>query len=333
MLILTALLFGCTESLDLPTDPSEPGVPVGVQTLEIDGHITEIWYPATQTDDRLAGEVIDMLTYVPDSFIAHLGSVSVNSIETSARRDAEPRRLQDPLPVIVFSHGFGGMRVQSANLATHLASRGYVVLSTDHSGRSLGDVLPCLFSPALDGCDLSGFGSDPAEDDLDDLLDALPDLANGSDLLGANSTTTIAQDDERIDAFVAMAGGQAVPRDVPGLYMAATCDGIISATETEEAASDSAMPYIAYEGAGHLAFSDLCDLQLTTFAEANLLDRDDLDPTFSDLLIRLAGDGCADGTPASDVVGINECSTGFVLPQVVEPDIRGALTTHFDAHL
>ena len=107
----------------------------------------------------------------------------------------------------------------------------------------------------------------------------------------------------------------------------------MSATGTEEAATESALPYIAYDGAGHLAFSDLCDLQLTTFAEANLLDRDDLDPTFSDLLIALAGDGCADGTPAPDVVGINECSDAFVLPEAVEPDIRGALTTHFDAHL
>ena len=93
------------------------------------------------------------------------------------------------------------------------------------------------------------------------------------------------------------------------------------------------MPYTGYDGAGHLAFSDLCDLQLTTFAQTYLLPRDDLEPTFADLLIQLAGDGCSDGVPDPSVIGIDECSDGYVLPEVVESDIKAALTLHFDQQL
>ena len=58
------------------------------------------------------------------------------------------RSPETPYPVVFFSHGLGGARVQSINYTTHLASRGYVVLSADHVGRRMTDLLPCLLSPA-----------------------------------------------------------------------------------------------------------------------------------------------------------------------------------------
>ena len=43
-------------------------------------------------------------------------------------------------PVILFSHGFAGTRLQSRFICSHLASHGYVVASTDHAGNTFLDL-------------------------------------------------------------------------------------------------------------------------------------------------------------------------------------------------
>ena len=43
-------------------------------------------------------------------------------------------------PVILFSHGFAGTRLQSRFLCSHLASHGYVVASPDHAGNTFLDL-------------------------------------------------------------------------------------------------------------------------------------------------------------------------------------------------
>lgn len=59
-----------------------------------------------------------------------------------------------------------------------------MVVATDHAGRSMSDLLPCLFLPPLKGCTL-GF-DDPGPDDVAAMIDWLgapPDwLAGAVDL-------------------------------------------------------------------------------------------------------------------------------------------------------
>ncbi|MGW8321432.1 MAG: alpha/beta hydrolase family protein, partial [Thermodesulfobacteriota bacterium] len=62
--------------------------------------------------------------------------------------------LQDPLisqagefPLIVFSHGSGGLRYQSFFLTEVLASHGFVVVAADHVGNTLLDELGGTFAP------------------------------------------------------------------------------------------------------------------------------------------------------------------------------------------
>jgi predicted dienelactone hydrolase len=43
-------------------------------------------------------------------------------------------------PVVLFSHGFAGTRMQSRFLCTHLASHGYLVASPDHAGNTFLDL-------------------------------------------------------------------------------------------------------------------------------------------------------------------------------------------------
>jgi dienelactone hydrolase len=57
-----------------------------------------------------------------------------------AYRNAKPLRSEGPYPVILFSHGSGGIRFQSVFQTPHLASHGYVVISPDHHGNTLYDL-------------------------------------------------------------------------------------------------------------------------------------------------------------------------------------------------
>ena len=131
-------------------DPAVPGpYPVGVTTLEFvdptrEGGrslVTEIWYPAT--DDALG---MDTVTYaVEDIFRADaievLGNDLNSEIVTTAVRDAPMRGDDGPYPVVFFSHGSGGIRMQSTYYTVDLASHGYVVVSTDHIGNTLSDII------------------------------------------------------------------------------------------------------------------------------------------------------------------------------------------------
>jgi predicted dienelactone hydrolase len=127
MRIALLTLAACGAS---PLDPSEvardPAADgpwrTGVTTLTaIDddgGELTiELWYPALPDD--VEPEVT-------------LG------IPTQSGRDATADLRGGPFPLIAFSHGSGGIRVQSVYLTEHLASWGYVVVAPDHPRDVLG---------------------------------------------------------------------------------------------------------------------------------------------------------------------------------------------------
>jgi predicted dienelactone hydrolase len=75
---------------------------------------TTIWYPARRAPGQRGG-----LKLVP-------------------RPDAAPAS-GGPFPVLVFSHGSGGVPEQSLALTTHLASHGFVVAAPPHPGNTLRD--------------------------------------------------------------------------------------------------------------------------------------------------------------------------------------------------
>lgn len=347
------LLLACTgdtadekpapEPLVLPDDPAERGVPVGVTTLTTGDVTFEVWYPASDATDGPT-ESPDFDQFLPAAFTDHVGDVSFPTFDSGAVRDAALRVPEAPYPVVIFSHGFGGMRLQSVDYAAHLASRGYVVLAADHPGRMMGDVLPCLFSPPLDGCDLSGFaGEDPAVADVEALLawiDAPEERFVGAldteriglsgHSAGAGTTIEAGDAEPRFTALLPMAGYGAPSRDVPTLLVGGTCDTFALDSESLvalEGLQDGALVRIL--GAGHLAFSDLCELDLAGLADTWLADREDLNPTFYDLLLQLASDGCPSATPDPEVCD----ATAYLDLDVSAPIVRHYATVFFDAEL
>lgn len=348
--LILGLVAACNavEPLDLPADPAESGVPVGVMTLTTPGgDPVELWYPAGDSAAGQPTDAIDHRQFVSDVVAEAIGDFEVTLIPTIAVRDAAVRNTGEPLPVVVFSHGFGGTRLQSPTLATHLASRGYVVAATDHDGRSLQDLVPCLFSPPLEGCNLAFGGEDAAPGEIDDLLALLAsenDQRKGpfEDRLdldqlglmghsaGGSTTVRLGSEDTRFDALLPMAAPGPVTRDVPTLRLAGTCDQAIPIEDVQQGHAEGYGDLVTLAGAGHLAFSDLCTLNLGDFAATYLEGRDDVSALFLSSLVALAIDGCpgiVPSTPGPD------CPEAFLPLEQSEPPILHYAAVFFDAHL
>jgi predicted dienelactone hydrolase len=122
----------------MPYEPFARGPhPVGVRSADLvdtgrDRRLAvEIWYPAT-ADQR--GRDLDPETCDRYELLAGLPLVTQDAV-----RDAAPAAGR--VPLVVFSHGYGGHRRQSTFLCTHLASHGYVVAAADHFGNTIRDVI------------------------------------------------------------------------------------------------------------------------------------------------------------------------------------------------
>lgn len=108
-------------------DPSAPGPwPIGTVTFDLYDEARErdvpvrIWYPATPKGDEDPAEYL-------------LGLI----VSERALVDAPP--AAGPWPLVLFSHGFNGIKEQSMSFTEHLASHGFVVAGMDHVGNTLFD--------------------------------------------------------------------------------------------------------------------------------------------------------------------------------------------------
>ncbi|MCP4872513.1 MAG: hypothetical protein GY898_27800 [Proteobacteria bacterium] len=336
------LLIGCGspyEPLDLPADPAAWGVPVGVQSAERDGVQLEVWYPATDATADEAAEGVDLADLLTDEFFERVGDVDVPVIPQQAVRDAPLRVTEEPFPVVVFSHGFGGWRAQSVDHAAHLASRGYVVVAADHPGRRFQDLLPCLFDPPLEGCNVfseedpgpagiwAAAGWVGSAEFLRGAVD-VDTMALSGHSAGGGSISHVANLDDRFDAVLVLAATPGVTTDVPTLTIEGSCDGIIPPDEVLVGAA--AVPngtVVELDRAGHLAFTDICAADVGGIAEDVLVGRDDVNEAFLGQLMTLATDGCEGWAPSPALEG---CGDGFRPFDETAPPIRHYATVFFD---
>ena len=153
---------------DAAPDPMEMGpFPVGVKTIDFVDNSriypnnlaeeykdwegkprtlrTEIWYPATQEFKDGPFYALDMREEAAGAPLGDKKDIIVNSdiapIETQSIRDADIDRAHGPYPIIFFSHGCNGIRWQSIFYTIHLASHGYIVISTDHEMNTLWEII------------------------------------------------------------------------------------------------------------------------------------------------------------------------------------------------
>jgi predicted dienelactone hydrolase len=91
--------------------------------------VVEVWYPAQPTDS------------MP---LTHYSNETLNkqrfSIQANAYRDVQIARGDNPLPLVVISHGHPGYRTMMFYLGEHLASHGYIVAAIDHTDSTNTDI-------------------------------------------------------------------------------------------------------------------------------------------------------------------------------------------------
>ena len=224
------------------SDPSALGpYPVGVTTtLAVDPSrqddyiggaralLTEIWYPATDdTIGKTPGRLLDYYLGATDPAIPMLIKMAFGAdlakadaaFKANAVRDAHVR--EGTFPLIVFSHGNGGMRSQNVFWCEHLASHGYIVVAPDHSGNCLMTLLDGTVKPYNDAGREQAAKDRPL--DVTFLIDWMTRLNAGGDSrflakvdlehvavaghsFGGYTAAMVAQSDDRVDAIVPMAG-------------------------------------------------------------------------------------------------------------------------------
>jgi len=241
--------------------------PVGITTLQLEtGPLVEVWYPAVEGSTGTDG--YDLRDFIPEA-VANLltGDVS-SSYSLEAARDAEV--AEGEFPLVLFSHGAGGVRTQSTFLTSHLASWGMVVAAPDHPSRDLTARLGGAPAEPTDSVDdllgtLALMASENAGGPFEgrvnlDQVAAVGHSAGGGTVLGAAA-------DDRVDGYVSMASGalglaEGAPLpDTPSFFLAGTTDAIVPPdTRTRPAFEAAPAPSLLWilEGVGHNGFDDFC---------------------------------------------------------------------------
>ena len=114
------------------SDPARPETRLGVAgPRQI---VVDVWYPVDPA--QAAG------AFAPYSFqVLGLGFLS------QVAREGAPPLPNVARPLVVFSHGNGGIAVQSTNLCETLASHGFVVAAPNHTGNTAGDAFFTRMDP------------------------------------------------------------------------------------------------------------------------------------------------------------------------------------------
>jgi type 1 glutamine amidotransferase/dienelactone hydrolase len=278
--------------------------PVGVRTLVLADRsredaltggprtlVTEIWYPAVEaarggrpaTFSEFFGRHQEAAGAFVERFGGSLEEVN-RRFETVAVRDAGLRPGRYPL--LVFSHGNGGVRHQNVFQMDHLASHGYVIASPDHTGNAGLTPLPERAVPY----DRRGRGQSARDRPLDVsfIIDELlaRDGEEGHWLRGAVDRERIGilghsfggftacravESDPRVKAILPMTVAYGGPTSVPVLVMLAGRDRTMG-----EAGNNLArLYYLSCTGPKHL-------VTLRRGGHFSFTDMDRINPAFGD---------------------------------------------------
>ena len=326
-------------TLRMTTSTTQPELPeigllgrgeytVGVTTVVLVDEARErpltvdVWFPLAE------GAEGDLHQY---SFITG------DSFESPLALDADAADLSadGPFPLVVYSHGSGGVRFIHSNYTETIASHGYVVIAPDHTGNT---AVERITETSDDGAVIAVNRPLDVSSILDDFLDPANELTapyhaaidvesialTGHSFGGFTAYATVAgfeseagdvPADDRIDAIIPLApavgsGGEdgllsdeALARvGVPALVIVGTDDkttpvdpNVNRAWEQSSSAPHYRLELIAGE---HQSFTDLCDY-MVGFEDP---DRPEVTPIVRETVEALAVEGCSPGDMAIERV-------------------------------
>ena len=261
--------------------------PVGVRTLVLADAtrlnaggtgprpvLTEVYYPSTAA----------AVTGMPRDIIRVFG---IPITETPSFRDVA--RAPGRFPLVLFSHGNGGIRFQSFFFAAHLASHGFIVATPDHHGNTFVDAALGIVDPAsatnrpLDMSFLIdqflAFDTTPGhffEAGVDpDRIGASGHsfggyttfaLVGGSFALGAFTDPRVKAALPQAPSALPFADDFFASITVPILILGGSIDGVTPFPANQQRPFDNLEPGAAVVGlaglvgAGHFTFSDFCEV-------------------------------------------------------------------------
>jgi len=242
-------------------DPARAG-----RTLTVD-----IWYPADRRSDAPTAELDLLLTRL------ELPGVL-----------ADPPAVRGSFPLVVFSHGNGGVRFQSWFLMQALASHGFVVAAPDHAGNTALDIIGGTADPI-------GVAANNRPRDVSFVIDQMlardrdpasplhrhideRDIAVAGHSFGGFTALAAAggfgdyRPDPRVDAIVPIAAAtfgltdqQLAAIDVPTLLIGGMSDttvpiepGIVHAWDLISGRPEYRVDMLS---AGHNSFTNVCDIR------------------------------------------------------------------------
>lgn len=150
MLVLCGVLAGWllpVVTLPQPTGPYKVGIVDRELVDQKRGRrlMVSVWYPAAQ------GGTPAPLTHHSDEVTTALGNLSglpgvlfqqLRYFKLTASEGAPMLAEHAPFPILVFSHGMVGLRLQNSSTLQELASWGYVVVALDHTDAASVTVFP-----------------------------------------------------------------------------------------------------------------------------------------------------------------------------------------------
>jgi predicted dienelactone hydrolase len=201
---------------------------------------------------------------------------------------ADPQAARGSFPLVVFSHGNGGVRFQSWFLMEALASHGFVVAAPDHAGNTALDALAGTSDPVGVAANnrprdvsfvidqMLARDRDPASP-LHDRIDEGHIAVAGHSFGGFTALATAGgfldyPPDARVDAIVPIApvtfgltDAQLASIEVPALVVGGTSDtvvpiqpGIVRAWDLISGRPEYRVDLLA---AGHNSFTNVCDIR------------------------------------------------------------------------
>jgi len=261
-----------------PTDLREAGPwPVGARTVRAGDLTLEVWYPAVPGSERGLPRVrYDLREQMPPPEAVKIPDADNPLLPCDCVRDVPLDERRGPYPVVVFFHGAASFRAQSAFLATHWASRGFVVVAPDVEAIGLGAALRMNDSDATPSLPfgvplrvLETIVHAPGDDDplafVRPRMDASRVALAGHSLGSLLAGTVV--DRPQVQVRIAMAGvsgaAAAAGDDRASLLVLvgdhdaiAGAEGARASFAAVERPGTSRLAVV--KGAGHLAFSDLC---------------------------------------------------------------------------
>jgi dienelactone hydrolase len=295
-----------TASLETQAAYAETGpYQVGTTTLDLDGRIVEVWYPADPGSEAGAERAIfEIRDLLPENLKAIVPDELNPEYETDAYVDI-PASEDGPFPLVVFAHGFAAYPTEYQYLLAHLASWGMVVAGPDFNERGL----LAAFAGNAERADetavmiatkelMAGANAEPGG-----LLEGRVDtskVGTGGHSAGVAPAVGAAAADPDVLTFVAMSGGAAPGGEVtlpiadkPSMVVTGGRDEIAD-LDRVTAFYNSLLPpkrLVVVDEAGHNAFNDLCVIGADQGGLLTIAEQVGITPT--EQIQRLFLDGCA----------------------------------------